>query len=120
MSAADKAKTTYKTYSTMCLKSGYTVPASTGAMSSGAMAAQPPAGATGKCKDGTYTMATTHSGYYVTGEADFVLVISARDMDDFDLFTRRFFYEQPDIKGFKTMVVIDRVKASFMLPLVDN
>lgn len=59
-------------------------------------------------------------GYYVTGEADFVLIISARDMDDFDTFTRRFFYEQPDIKGFKTMVVIDRVKASFMLPLGDG
>lgn len=60
------------------------------------------------------------SGYYVTGDTDFVLVISARDMDDFDTFTRRFFYEQPDIKGFKTMVVIDRVKASFMLPLLDD
>jgi Lrp/AsnC family leucine-responsive transcriptional regulator len=59
-------------------------------------------------------------GYYVTGDADFVLIISARDMDDFDAFTRRFFYNMPDIKGFKTMVVIDRVKASFMLPLVDN
>ncbi|HEX4078611.1 MAG TPA: Lrp/AsnC family transcriptional regulator [Rhizomicrobium sp.] len=60
------------------------------------------------------------SGYYVTGDADFVLVISARDMDDFDTFTRRFFYNMPDIKGFKTMVVIDRVKASFILPLADK
>ena len=60
------------------------------------------------------------SGYYVTGDADFVLVISARDMEDFDTFTRRFFYNKPDIKGFKTMVVIDRVKASFMLPLMDE
>ncbi|MGH6876850.1 MAG: Lrp/AsnC family transcriptional regulator [Rhizomicrobium sp.] len=59
-------------------------------------------------------------GYYVTGDADFVLVISARDMHDFDNFTRRFFYNNPDIKVFKTMVVIDRVKASFMLPLVDK
>jgi hypothetical protein len=57
MATADKAKTTYKAYSTMCLKSDYTVPASSGAMTS-----SPPAGATGKCKDGTYTMATTHSG----------------------------------------------------------
>jgi hypothetical protein len=67
MSSTDKAKTTYKAYSTMCLKSDYTVPASSGTMSSGtmssgAMSVQPPAGATGKCKDGTYTMATTHSG----------------------------------------------------------
>lgn len=57
------------------------------------------------------------SGYYVTGEADFVLVVSARDMADYEMFTRRFFYENADIKGFKTMVVMDRVKASFALPL---
>lgn len=57
------------------------------------------------------------SGYYVTGEADFVLVVSARDMSDYETFTRRFFYENADIKGFKTMVVMDRVKASFALPL---
>ena len=57
MTAADKAKTTYKTYSSMCLKTGYTVPAS-GAM----MSAAPPAGATGQCKDGSYTMSKTHSG----------------------------------------------------------
>jgi Lrp/AsnC family leucine-responsive transcriptional regulator len=57
------------------------------------------------------------SGYYVTGETDFVLVVSARDMADYEMFTRRFFYENADIKGFKTMVVMDRVKASFALPL---
>ncbi len=57
------------------------------------------------------------SGYYVTGDTDFVLVVSARDMDDYEAFTRRFFYENKDIKGFKTMVVMDRVKASFALPV---
>ena len=57
------------------------------------------------------------NGYYVTGEADFMLVITARDMEDYEAFTRRFFYENPDIKNFKTMVVMDRVKAGFELPL---
>jgi Lrp/AsnC family leucine-responsive transcriptional regulator len=60
------------------------------------------------------------SGYYVTGEADFVLVVSARDMADYEAFTRRFFYENADIKGFKTMVVMDRVKASFVLPVASD
>lgn len=57
------------------------------------------------------------SGYYVTGEADFVLVITAKDMDDYDNFTRRFFYDNPDIKAFKTSVVIDRIKAGFEIPI---
>ena len=56
-------------------------------------------------------------GYYVTGDADFILVVTAQDMESYEAFTRRFFYENPDIKGFKTMVVMDRVKASFALPI---
>lgn len=58
-------------------------------------------------------------GYYVTGDADFILVITANDMEGYERFTRRFFYENPDIKGFKTMVVMDRVKAGFALPFDD-
>lgn len=57
------------------------------------------------------------TGYYVTGDADFILVITARDMESYEAFTRRFFYENPNIKGFKTLVVIDRVKAGFALPI---
>ncbi|EJT01300.1 AsnC family transcriptional regulator (plasmid) [Rhizobium sp. CCGE 510] len=56
-------------------------------------------------------------GYYVTGDADFLLIVTARDMEEYEQFTRRFFYENHDIKGFKTMVVMDRVKASFALPI---
>ncbi|MDK1378623.1 MULTISPECIES: Lrp/AsnC family transcriptional regulator [unclassified Sinorhizobium] len=56
-------------------------------------------------------------GYYVTGDADFILVVTAKDMEDYEQFTRRFFYENNDIKGFKTMVVMDRVKAGFAFPI---
>lgn len=57
------------------------------------------------------------NGYYVTGDADFMLVVSTRDMEEYEQFTRRFFYQNPDIKNFKTMVVMDRVKAGFCLAL---
>nr|WP_188393977.1 Lrp/AsnC family transcriptional regulator [Mesorhizobium sp. SARCC-RB16n] len=56
-------------------------------------------------------------GYYVTGDADFMLVVTAKDMEEYEQFTRRFFYENHDIKGFKTMVVMDRVKASLSVPI---
>jgi hypothetical protein len=51
MAPADKSKTTYPGFSKMCLTKGYSV-----------AKAAIPAGATGKCKDGTYTMQATHSG----------------------------------------------------------
>lgn len=57
------------------------------------------------------------NGFYVTGDTDFLLYISAKDMEDYERFTRNFFYENPDIKGFTTMVVMDRVKVGFALPI---
>jgi len=56
------------------------------------------------------------SAYYVTGDTDFILIVSARDMEEYETFTRNFLYDNPDIKGFKTTVVMDRIKASFYIP----
>lgn len=57
------------------------------------------------------------NGFYVTGDTDFVLYVTATDMEDYESFTRRFFYENPDIKTFKTLVVMDRVKIGFAVPI---
>ncbi|MCK1293182.1 Lrp/AsnC family transcriptional regulator [Bradyrhizobium sp. 30] len=57
------------------------------------------------------------NGFYVTGDADFLLYLTARSMEEYEQFTRRFFYENPDIKGFRTMVVLDRVKTGFAIPI---
>ncbi len=55
--------------------------------------------------------------YYVTGEADFILVVTARDMEDFDDFTQRMFFGDSNVRHFKTSVVMDRSKVSLALPL---
>jgi Lrp/AsnC family transcriptional regulator, leucine-responsive regulatory protein len=63
------------------------------------------------------------NGFYVTGDADFVLYVTARTMEDYEEFTRKFFYVNPvfcvnpDINGFETMVVLDRIKAGFAVPI---
>jgi hypothetical protein len=71
MSAADKAKTTYKDYSASCLKGGAAPAATPVKATTAAPVAAPiaikssgatPAGATGQCKDGSFTMSKTHSG----------------------------------------------------------
>ncbi len=56
--------------------------------------------------------------YYVTGNSDFVLMISARDMAEFEAFTHRHFFDEDNILRFRTSVVMDRVKQGFALPVV--
>ena len=55
--------------------------------------------------------------YGTLGEQDFVLLVTARSLDSYEEFTRRFFYGNPSIKGFKTTVVVDRVKVTLAVPV---
>jgi DNA-binding Lrp family transcriptional regulator len=55
--------------------------------------------------------------YYVTGEADFVLIVTARDMTEYEQLTQRLFFGQKNVKRFRTSVAMDRVKATLELPL---
>ncbi|MCK1400335.1 Lrp/AsnC family transcriptional regulator [Bradyrhizobium sp. 4] len=57
------------------------------------------------------------SGFYVTGQTDFVLLVTANNMEEYECFTRRLKHENSDLKRVETMVVLDRVKASFSLPM---
>lgn len=55
--------------------------------------------------------------YYVTGQWDFVLVVTARDMVDFEQFTRRVLLSDSNVRNFTTYVVMDDVKTGFSIPL---
>ncbi|MBV7256137.1 Lrp/AsnC family transcriptional regulator [Pacificimonas sp. WHA3] len=55
--------------------------------------------------------------YYVTGEADFVLLCVARDMDDFEQLTRRLFFDNENVRRFRTSVVMDRTKVGLAVPV---
>ncbi|GEM75837.1 Lrp/AsnC family transcriptional regulator [Vibrio sagamiensis] len=48
--------------------------------------------------------------YYITGEADFALICLAKDMEDFELLTHKLFFDDPNIRRFKTNVVMRRNK----------
>lgn len=48
--------------------------------------------------------------YYVTGECDFVLIFLVRDMEQYVALTRQYFHANMNVKSFKTLVVMDRVK----------
>ncbi len=55
--------------------------------------------------------------FYVTGDADFVMILTVKDMKDYEVFTKRFFIENPNIQRFNTIVVMDWVKAGLQVPV---
>ena len=55
--------------------------------------------------------------YYVTGAADFILIVLARDMADFEAFTRRLLFDNSNIRRFTTSVVMSRDKVGNGVPV---
>ena len=55
--------------------------------------------------------------YYVTGEADFILVLTVATMGEYEAVTRRLFFENHNVKRFRTFVAMGRVKVGLSVPL---
>ena len=55
--------------------------------------------------------------YYVTGECDFILVVTVATMADYESMTRRLFFSNNNVKRFRTFVAMDRVKVSLSVPI---
>lgn len=55
--------------------------------------------------------------YYVTGHTDFILIVLAKDMASYEMFSRRVFTENPNIRRFHTNVVVDQVKIGLSVPI---
>ncbi|WP_097806395.1 Lrp/AsnC family transcriptional regulator [Pelagimonas varians] len=50
--------------------------------------------------------------YYTTGEADFLLILLVKDIEEYESFTERYFFDESNISRFNTSIVMDRVKTS--------
>lgn len=55
--------------------------------------------------------------YYITGEADFALVALAKDMEEYQELIQRLFFDNANIKRFRTSVVMDRTKTNMSVPV---
>jgi DNA-binding Lrp family transcriptional regulator len=55
--------------------------------------------------------------YYVTGQADFILVVLVSSMAAYDEFTRRALLDDENVRSFVTTIVMDRVKTGVAVPL---
>ncbi|WP_422018778.1 Lrp/AsnC family transcriptional regulator [Roseibium sp.] len=58
--------------------------------------------------------------YYVTGEADFCLICIAKDMAEFEALTHRLFFQNANVRRFRTSVVMGRKKIGLNVPLDMN
>ena len=57
--------------------------------------------------------------YYVTGSVDLIVILTVQDIEDYNDFSKRFFFEDSNIRRFNTLVVTDRVKTGFYVPVKD-
>ncbi|MGO1072035.1 Lrp/AsnC family transcriptional regulator [Lysobacter sp. CA199] len=58
--------------------------------------------------------------FYVTGEADFVLVVTAPDTENFDALMVGMVEENPNIRRFTTNVALSLVKRGLSIPVAED
>jgi Lrp/AsnC family leucine-responsive transcriptional regulator len=61
--------------------------------------------------------AEIQQAFYVTGETDYVLVITARDTEAFDALMSRLVKENPNVRRFTTNVVLGLLKQGLTIPV---
>ncbi len=55
--------------------------------------------------------------YYVTGEADFILILLVTDMAHYERLTRSLFFDSGNVRKFRTFIAMDNVKSTLTVPL---
>lgn len=54
--------------------------------------------------------------YDVTGEFDFIVVVTAKHMQEFEVISRKLFMENPNVRRYKSSLVVRRVKSGTVIP----
>jgi DNA-binding Lrp family transcriptional regulator len=61
--------------------------------------------------------AEIQQAFYVTGETDFVIIVTARDTEAFDAMMSQLVQENPNVRRFTTNVVLNLVKQGLAIPV---
>lgn len=56
--------------------------------------------------------AEVQGAWYVTGEADFVLLLRVASMETYEKFAREVFHDNPNVRAFRTIIALREVAAS--------
>lgn len=57
--------------------------------------------------------------FYVAGDSDFLLLVRCRDVAEFEALTRELFFDDANIRKFRSVFVLDDCKPDAGLPLAD-
>jgi Lrp/AsnC family transcriptional regulator, leucine-responsive regulatory protein len=63
---------------------------------------------------------TIQEAWDVTGESDFVLVVTARDIEEYDALMRKLVHENTNIRRFRTRVALDTLKRGCRVPVNES
>ncbi|QUS56366.1 Lrp/AsnC family transcriptional regulator [Pseudovibrio brasiliensis] len=55
--------------------------------------------------------------YCIAGDADFMMIVMAKDIEDYEAFTHRFFFADKNVRKFRTSIVVSTEKATLELPI---
>jgi DNA-binding Lrp family transcriptional regulator len=58
--------------------------------------------------------------WYVTGDSDFVLVVTARDVEDYDALMQKLASENPNVRRFRTRVALGTLKRGCKVPIDES
>lgn len=57
------------------------------------------------------------SCWYVTGDADYALLVSTRDLDGYNAFIERLMTEQPVVRKYKSLIALKTIKRGLKVPV---
>ena len=55
--------------------------------------------------------------FYVTGETDYILVVTATDMEDYQAICKRLFEGDENIRRYSTSIALERIKTGQQIPV---
>ncbi len=58
--------------------------------------------------------------WYVTGDGDFVLVVTARDVEDYDALMQKLVSQNPNVRRFRTRVALGTLKRGCRVPVDES
>jgi Lrp/AsnC family leucine-responsive transcriptional regulator len=61
--------------------------------------------------------AEVQQAFYVTGETDFVIIVTARDTESYDAMMSQLVQENPNVRRFTTNVVLNLLKQGLTIPV---